>query len=102
MSTEKQKHNERNRRWSKTPGGRKCHTKKQWKSRGLDMTTFYYVYPIYLNAKNCERCGIEFSGTNNGKGKCMDHCKSTGLFRNVVCRNCNVNVIPHINKNLLK
>tara|TARA_R110000824_G_scaffold344335_1_gene530971 strand:- start:3383 stop:3697 length:315 start_codon:yes stop_codon:yes gene_type:complete len=104
MVSEKEQvqNNERNRRWNKTPKGRLCHNKKQWKKRGLDMDTFYYVYPIYLTSTNCERCGILFSGKNDGGGKCMDHCKTTGIFRNIICRNCNVNVIPHINKKLFK
>lgn len=90
------KHNLRNQKYSKTPKGKKVNTKKQWARRGLDMDTFYYVYPIYLKETNCQRCGIEFSGKNDGKGKCMDHCKTTGMFRNIVCRNCNLNVIPNL------
>lgn len=94
-----EKHNARNRKYSRTPKGRKSYTKKNWKNRGLNMDTFYYVYPIFLNATNCERCGVEFEDNNGRNQKCMDHCHITGIFRNVVCRNCNVNVIPHIGKN---
>lgn len=103
LSREQQdKANARNRKYCKTPKGQMAGRKKLWKKRGLDMETFYYVYPIFMNATNCERCGIQFSGKNDGKGKCMDHCKTTGMFRNILCRNCNVNVVPHINKKLLK
>ena len=73
--------------------------KKLWKKRGLDMDTFYYVYPIYLNATHCERCGVELNDIKNHENqKCMDHCHATGIFRNIVCRRCNMNVIPHIGK----
>ena len=88
-------HNERNKKYYETEKGKKAYTKRNWKKRGLDMDTFYYVYPIFLNAKNCERCGVEFEGRGSNQ-KCMDHCHSTGMFRNIVCRNCNVNIIPHI------
>ena len=91
--------NARNKKYYQTAKGRKAYTKKNWKKRGLDMDTFYYVYPIFLNATHCERCGIEFQEGNNGKQKCMDHCHVTGIFRNIICRNCNVNVLPHIGKN---
>jgi hypothetical protein len=91
--------NARNRRWNKTPKGQKCARKKLWKKRGLDMDTFYYVYPIYLKATHCERCGVELNDIpNHGNQKCMDHCHATGMFRNIVCRTCNMNVIPHIGK----
>ena len=95
---EKDLHNARNRKYYNTPKGMKAYTKRNWKRRGFNMDTFYYVYPIFLNATNCERCNIVFSDDNRGTKKCMDHCHSTGMFRNVVCINCNMNVIPHIGK----
>ena len=88
-----------NRRWTKTPKGQKSERKKLWKKRGLNMDTFYYVYPIFLNATHCDHCNVELNDIKNHKNqKCMDHCHATGMFRNVVCRNCNANVIPHIGK----
>ncbi len=85
-----------NRRWSKTPKGIKCYTKKNWKRRGLNMDTFEEVYEKYLHTSHCELCSVEFEKQNNGKQKCMDHCHTTGQFRNIVCRNCNMNVIKLI------
>jgi len=93
-----EKHNARNRKYYNTAKGRKTYTKKNWKKRGLDMDTFYYVYPIFLNATHCERCGVEFEDNKCRNQKNMDHCHATGMFRNIVCRNCNVNVIPCIGK----
>ena len=98
--TDQQKSIARNRRWTKTPKGQKSERKKLWKKRGLNMDTFYYVYPIFLNATHCERCGVEFEDNKGRNQKCMDHCHVTGMFRNVVCRNCNLNVIPHIGKKI--
>ena len=98
---EQDKSNTRNRTWSKSPKGQKSMRKKLWKKRGLDMDTFYYVYPIYLNTTHCDRCNVLLTNDNSGTQKCMDHCHATGMFRNVICRNCNLNVIPRINKNLL-
>ena len=92
----KEKIMEDNKIYRQTPEGKKTHLKYKWKSRGLDMDTFYYVYPIYMNATHCEHCNVKFEDNKGGNQKCMDHCHVTGMFRNVVCRNCNVNVIPHI------
>jgi hypothetical protein len=91
----KEKIKEKKKEYDQTPEGKKTTARRNWKKRGLDMDTFYYVYPIFLNAKNCERCGVEFEGRGNNR-KCMDHCHSTGMFRNIVCHRCNNIVIPHI------
>ena len=98
VKNSKEGNSRRNKRYYQTPKGRKAYTKKNWKKRGFNMDTFYYVYPIFLNATHCERCSVEFQEGNNANQKCMDHCHATGMFRNVICRNCNINVIPHIGK----
>lgn len=85
----KEKIREYNKFADKTPEGKKRKIKSKWKSRGLDMDTFYYVYPIFLNATHCEHCNVEFEDNKGRNQKCMDHCHATGMFRNVVCRVCN-------------
>jgi len=85
--------------YSQTPNGKKTYTKTKWKSRGLDMDTFYYVYPIYLNATHCDHCNVQFERIGRNQ-KCMDHCHATGMFRNIVCRACNQR-IKSIGKNYL-
>lgn len=85
----KNKLKEKDKKYLETPDGKKSRIKRRWKSRGLDMDTFYYVYPIFLKSTHCERCGVEFEEKNNKNQKCMDHCHSTGMFRNVICRACN-------------
>lgn len=91
---------EKNKKYRETPEGKKTNIKNKWKSRGLDMDTFYYVYPIYLNTTHCDSCNVLLTNNNSGTQKCMDHCHATGMFRNIICKNCNVK-IPNINKNLL-
>ena len=71
---------------------RKSHLKYNWKRRGLDMDTFYYVIAIYDNTIHCDKCNVFLEG--NGKNqKCMDHCHATGIFRNILCKTCNNNII---------
>jgi len=95
----KEKIREKNNNYLKTKEGKRLNTYCNWRKGGLDMDTFYYVYPIFLNATHCEHCNVELNDIKNHKNqKCMDHCHATGMFRNVVCRNCNVNVIPCIGK----
>ena len=76
-----------------SPAGKKIRTRSQWKRRGLDMDTFDNVYPIYLATTHCDRCNIFLISDNGANQKCMDHCHATGMYRNTVCKNCNLNVI---------
>lgn len=87
------KRRESDRKYSNSPGGKKKRTYSQWKSRGLNMETFEEVYDKYLHTTHCELCNVELEDKNNRNQKCMDHCHTTGQFRNIVCRNCNMNVI---------
>ena len=67
-----------------------------WKRRGLveldGVYTFDSLYDYYLEINNCEVCDIILTTKN----KCMDHCHTTGLFRWILCRNCN-NFDNHFN-----
>ena len=78
----------------KTSEGIKARFKYDWKKRGLDMDTFYYVYPIYIATTHCDRCNVLLNNDMySSNQKCMDHCHATGMYRNTVCKNCNLNVI---------
>ena len=64
----------------------------QWKRRGLkckDKEEYISIYNRWLNSEKCEetKCNKEYTDVND---KCMDHCHNTGLFRNIICRSCNV------------
>tara|TARA_R110000772_G_scaffold40536_1_gene94910 strand:- start:146 stop:583 length:438 start_codon:yes stop_codon:yes gene_type:complete len=87
----KEKHKEYMKEYNETPEGKKAQTKSNWKSYGLDMDTFYYVYPIYLATTHCDRCNVLLEGIGNNK-KCMDHCHATGMYRNTVCKKCNTKI----------
>ncbi len=76
-----------------------------WKSIGLKCDTredYNLIYDKWLNSSRCEECNCVYSKDNK---KCMDHDHNTGLFRNILCFNCNKNLncrntsgIPNISK----
>lgn len=79
--------------YRETLDGKKAYFKGKWKSRGLDMDTFYYVYPIYINTTHCDRCNVLLNNDMYSSNlKCMDHCHATGMYRNTVCKKCNNNI----------
>ena len=56
-----------------------------WKLRGI-IGDYDELYEKWINCTNCEACNYIFTDTCN---KCLDHDHKTGLFRNILCRNCN-------------
>ena len=60
---------------------------KRWKKYGLITNDFDSIYTRYINSTNCEKCKHNYSYWT----KCMDHCHTTGSFRNILCQRCNVN-----------
>ena len=66
---------------------------REWKripiSGGLSLISNDYdsIYIRYRNSINCENCGHDYSYWF----KCMDHCHTTGSFRNILCHKCNAN-----------
>tara|TARA_R110002074_G_scaffold136987_1_gene281881 strand:- start:63 stop:485 length:423 start_codon:yes stop_codon:yes gene_type:complete len=60
--------------------------KSQWKSAGLVMDNFEEIWTRYINTDKCELCNKDFLKRSD---RVMDHCHTTGKFRNVVCRACN-------------
>ena len=62
-----------------------------WKRRGVINDDFNSLYEYYLNCKFCEECEVELTiGYKSANRRCLDHDHKTGLFRNVLCNNCNV------------
>ena len=68
------------------PKYHKSDKKYDWKYKGLITDDFDSIYNRYITSKNCEKCGAEYK---RRRDRCMDHCHSTGAFRNILCRACN-------------
>ena len=64
----------------------KYDTIKNWKSRGVIYNDFDELYYTYIRTLNCCACNKEFK---NSFDRCLDHNHETGLFRAIVCQNCN-------------
>ncbi len=65
----------------------------EWKRRGLVCDNYDDIYNKWLNTTICELCNIELqigkAGGSKSNTKCMDHCHTTGNFRNIICHSCN-------------
>ena len=66
----------------------KYDTIRNWKSRGVIYNDFDELYYTYIRTLNCCACNKEFK---NSFDRCLDHNHETGLFRAIVCQNCNNN-----------
>jgi len=64
-------------------------TISDWKRRGLleSRERMEEIYWIRESSTNCEKCGEEFISSQDRN---MDHCHTTGIFRNILCTSCNV------------
>ena len=68
-------------------------TIRKWKQRGLISDDYDALYDYYISVKNCEICCVELtSGEKCKTRRAMDHDHKTGLFRNVLCDGCNLNL----------
>ena len=56
-----------------------------WKKRKV-IGDYEELYKKWENTDKCEICNYVFIDT---KEKCLDHDHITGLFRAILCRNCN-------------
>ena len=82
----KEKIKAQNKAYRKTPSGIKSEIVSNWKRRGVtgDLSKIYDER--YLHCTHCESCNKEYSSTRD---RCLDHDHETGLFRQVLCQNCN-------------
>ena len=65
----------------------------KWKQRGLicrEGETYDDIFDRVQNTANCELCNVLLTSGRSKTGRCMDHDHSTGYFRQVLCRSCNV------------
>ena len=63
---------------------------KNWKKYGIKSDDYDSLYEYYINVENCEECDVELVEGNKSNGRCLDHDHETGIFRNVLCRSCNI------------
>ena len=75
------------------PEKQKNNTIGRWKRRGVISDDFDELYNKYINTTECELCNCNLS---KGKGligrRHLDHDHDTGLFRNILCGKCNINL----------
>ena len=81
--------------YNQTPEGKKSNRISNWKSRGVIHDDFNELYEKYITTELCELCNVELTEDkiNTSTTRCLDHCHETGEFRNVLCWNCNINVV---------
>lgn len=65
---------------------------RKWVSRGLNHTEeeLNEILKIFYNTTNCNLCDKLLTSKNCGSQKCMDHNHSTGKFRQILCKSCNI------------
>ena len=64
----------------------KSQTIYKWKKRGLIYDDYDALYETYIKTMQCGHCQTEFTKKNC---RCLDHDHATGLFRKIVCHQCN-------------
>jgi hypothetical protein len=85
-----EEHKEEKKAWRQSETGKKSTRITNWKQRGILSEDYDALYDKFLNTKNCEECGVELFEGWGKNARCLDHDHSTGLFRNVLCRSCNI------------
>ena len=55
--------------------------------------TYKGIYSFVMSIDNCNQCSVKF---NDEILRSMDHCHSTGFFRQVLCNKCNLHFDPKI------
>ena len=72
--------------------GKKSSRINNWKSRNIIHQNYDELYEKYINTEYCELCNIQLTidKIRTPTTRCLDHCHSTGEFRNILCNSCNV------------
>ena len=83
----KEKVTERKRKYNLTPEGLKSSRISSWKYCGVLGNLSKIYDERYLPSTACEVCNKTYKSS---KDRCLDHDHDTGLFRQVLCQECNV------------
>ena len=76
--------------YSKTAMGQKVCKIAGWKYMGVKKKDFDKLYELYTNTTRCDKCDVELVTTMSSPNrKMLDHCHTTGMFRNILCGACN-------------
>ena len=62
---------------------------QSWKKRGVK-GDYQMLYEIYINTHNCEKCSVSLDNDIIKQTKCLDHDHDSGLFRAILCWDCNI------------
>tara|TARA_R110002096_G_scaffold205701_1_gene391655 strand:+ start:477 stop:914 length:438 start_codon:yes stop_codon:yes gene_type:complete len=74
-------------------------TTKRWKKQGVKCDDFPVLFKLVQDTTHCNRCNVLLTtGKQCSTTRVMDHNHETGLFRNVLCCNCNLNT-PELRSN---
>jgi len=83
-----EKDKESKKKYSKSENGYKSVMISKWKHKGL-IDNYDKVYERYEYTLFCDECRCDLDQCGKSV-KCMDHDHLTGLFRNILCKSCNV------------
>ena len=90
----KEELNQKQRLYNKTPAGIKSTRISKWRFRGVKDNyndNYETIYNIYESTKYCDECKIELNIEGDDRTrKCLDHCHTSGYFRNILCQSCNI------------
>ena len=88
----KEKEKEQQKIYRQSPEYKKSNRISNWKKMGVICDDFDELYERYLNTEFCEECKCKLTEDkiNTKTTRCLDHCHTTGLFRNILCNPCNI------------
>ena len=91
----KEKIKQRKKEYNQTPARKKSQRISDWKKRGVMCDNWDALYQKYIDTHLCELCNCPLTedSISTSTTRCLDHCHDTGLFRNVLCWQCNINVV---------
>jgi hypothetical protein len=89
------KRNEIQRKYRENPERKKADKIDVWRRLGVKTDCWDYLYQLYEETIDCDLCGVILTKSRHATKttKCLDHDHATGEARNIVCWNCNINVI---------